>query len=561
MLNEASRLANFTNEAGIDGTVRYLRNVMGLWLLQECMRDWVDDDVVGLLREAASVEGLRSVIDASDTKFLAPSLMPRRIAQACSATGQPEPATRGQITRCIINSLALAHRRAIEQAQELSGRHVDIIHMVGGAARNRLLCQLTADAPGLPVVAGPVEAAALGNVLVQARALGLVGDVPQMRQQVADSQPLHRYEPSGDRAAWDAGGSPAETGRPNPRMGAEPDTVPIRSATARTEGPRCVALFLTCVNDTLYPETGYRRQAEQLAHRVADVFADYDAVVMPPTSPPRRRGRLSTPGSSTASSSTWNGHSPFRDGPAQRGCDRGRCPPGLSPRCPAREGHHGCPAVIRPPGQPGVLPPGLEQRLPPHPQPQQRRAGFRLGAGGVHLGLRQQPAQYGQGSGPTFEGLHVDADRARPDRCGGKAVSVTEADAQPGVAGQIRAAVPVPPASGAALGRIDLPQRSADDPGGAQSQQQPGRNHVVASARHPDVREPPLLPRGEHALVQLRVRQYLGGGGDQNGGGCAPLVRRRETGLRKIRRRVAGHGPVLSRSARPRGRRSRGSAP
>ncbi|MFI9056871.1 rhamnulokinase family protein [Streptomyces anulatus] len=204
VLTEASRLANFTNEAGIGGTVRYLRNVMGLWLLQECMRDWGDDDVVGLLREAASVKGLRSVIDASDTDFLAPGLMPRRIAQACSATGQPEPVTRGQITRCILDSLALAHRRAIEQAQDLSGRHVDVIHMVGGAARNRLLCQLTADASGLPVVAGPVEAAALGNVLVQARALGLVGDVPQMRQQVADSQPLHRYEPSGDRAAWDA---------------------------------------------------------------------------------------------------------------------------------------------------------------------------------------------------------------------------------------------------------------------------------------------------------------------------------------------------------------------
>ncbi|MEU1173378.1 rhamnulokinase [Streptomyces microflavus] len=204
VLTEASRLANFTNEAGIDGTVRYLRNVMGLWLLQECMRDWGDDDVVELLREAASAKGLRSVIDASDTAFLAPGLMPRRIAQACSATGQPEPVTRGQITRCIIDSLALAHRRAIEQAQELSGRHVDVIHMVGGAARNRLLCQLTADASGLPVVAGPVEAAALGNVLVQARALGLVGDITQMRQQVADSQPLHRYEPSGDRAAWDA---------------------------------------------------------------------------------------------------------------------------------------------------------------------------------------------------------------------------------------------------------------------------------------------------------------------------------------------------------------------
>ncbi len=201
VLSEASRQANFTNELGIDGTVRYLRNIIGLWLLQECMRSWGEDDVVGLLREAGGVEGLRSVVDASDTRFLAPGGMPQRIAQACLDSGQSVPSTRAEITRCILDSLAPAHRQAIEQAQELSGRHVDVIYVVGGGVRNALLCRLTADACGLPVVAGPVEAAALGNVLVQARARRLVGERAQMREPAAPGAPMRRYQPSGDRAA------------------------------------------------------------------------------------------------------------------------------------------------------------------------------------------------------------------------------------------------------------------------------------------------------------------------------------------------------------------------
>ncbi|MET9438967.1 rhamnulokinase family protein [Streptomyces sp. NPDC006551] len=204
VLTEASRAANFTNELGVDGTVRYLRNIMGLWLLQECMRAWGESDVVGLLRKAAEAPGLRSVVDASDTAFLAPDRMPERIAEACRSTGQPVPSTRGETTRCILDSLALAHRRAIDEAQRLADHPVDVVYMVGGAARNALLCRLTADACGLPVVAGPVEAAALGNVLVQARAYGLVEDRAAMRELLARTQPSRRYEPSGDRAAWDA---------------------------------------------------------------------------------------------------------------------------------------------------------------------------------------------------------------------------------------------------------------------------------------------------------------------------------------------------------------------
>ena len=204
VLTEESRAANFTNELGLDGTVRYLRNIMGLWLLQECVRAWGEPDLGGLLLDAAKVPALRSVVDAGDAGFLAPGRMPERIAEACRASGQPVPGSPGEITRCILDSLALAHRKAIEDAQRLAGHPVDVVHVVGGGTRNALLCQLTADACGLPVVAGPTEAAALGNVLVQARAHGLVGDRQEMRELLGRTQPLTRYEPRGDTARWRA---------------------------------------------------------------------------------------------------------------------------------------------------------------------------------------------------------------------------------------------------------------------------------------------------------------------------------------------------------------------
>ncbi|WP_437073919.1 rhamnulokinase [Streptomyces sp. enrichment culture] len=202
VLSEESRAANFTNELGLDGTVRYLRNIMGLWLLQECQRAWGEDDLGALLREAAGVPALRSVVDAGDAAFLAPGRMPQRIAEACRASGQPVPETPAQVTRCILDSLALAHRRAVDDAQRLAGHPVDVVHIVGGGTRNALLCQLTADACGLPVVAGPTEGAALGNVLVQARGHGLVGDLADMRRLLTRTQSLTRYEPQGGTARW-----------------------------------------------------------------------------------------------------------------------------------------------------------------------------------------------------------------------------------------------------------------------------------------------------------------------------------------------------------------------
>lgn len=198
VLTEQSRAANFTNELGIDGTVRYLRNVTGLWLLQECLRAWgvSEAQLPALLAAAGAAPARRSLIDATDPAFVPPGRMPERIARACRAAGQPEPRTEVHTVRCILDSLADAYRRALDDATRLSGRRVDVVHLVGGGARNRLLCQLTADATGLPVVAGPVEAAALGNTLIQARAAGAVhGKLDDLRALVAATQRLHRYEP------------------------------------------------------------------------------------------------------------------------------------------------------------------------------------------------------------------------------------------------------------------------------------------------------------------------------------------------------------------------------
>ena len=209
VLTEESRAANFTNEIGVDGTVRYLRNVMGLWLLQESLRAWqaagVAAELGTLLRKAAEVPAFTAVVNPDDPEFLPPGDMPARIAAACRRTGQPPPRDPPSTVRCILDSLALAHRRAVRDAQRLAGRDVAVVHIVGGGAHNELLCQLTADACGVPVEAGPAEATALGNVLVQARALGAVGpDLRALRALLRATQPLRRYEPRGNLRAWDA---------------------------------------------------------------------------------------------------------------------------------------------------------------------------------------------------------------------------------------------------------------------------------------------------------------------------------------------------------------------
>ena len=201
VLTEAGRTAGFTNELGVDGTVRYLRNVMGLWLLQESQRTWaaagLPADLPELLAAAARVPAFTAVVDPDDARFLPPGDVPARIAEVCAETGQVPPQSQAETVRCILDSLALAYRRTVRRAAELSGREVEVVHLVGGGARNALLCQLTADACGLPVVAGPVEAAALGNALVQARAGGVVsGGLAELRTLLRLTQETRTYLPS-----------------------------------------------------------------------------------------------------------------------------------------------------------------------------------------------------------------------------------------------------------------------------------------------------------------------------------------------------------------------------
>ncbi len=204
VLTEASRTANFTNELGLDGTVRYLRNVMGLWVLDECVREWrrggEDVDLGELLAAAADEPGGRCVVDVDDDAFLAPGDMPSRFRDAARAADLEAPESKPALVRAVLDSLADAYARAVRTAAELAGVGVTAVHVAGGGVRNELLCRLTAEATGLPVVAGPVEAAALGNVLVQARTTGALGapqdvDLTALRDVVVASTELTTYDP------------------------------------------------------------------------------------------------------------------------------------------------------------------------------------------------------------------------------------------------------------------------------------------------------------------------------------------------------------------------------
>ncbi|WP_368497101.1 rhamnulokinase family protein [Herbiconiux sp. A18JL235] len=203
VVSEAARAANFTNEGGVDGRIRFLQNVSGLWLLSESVRTWEREsgaalDLPTLLAQAAAVTAPMPVFDAGDPVFIAPGDMPARIAAWCSERGLAVPQGRAETVRSILESLAAAYAQSLRQASELSGRRVDVVHVVGGGSQNALLCQLTADRTGRPVVAGPVEATAIGNVLVQARAQGMVDSstsLEALRALVARAFPLVTYTP------------------------------------------------------------------------------------------------------------------------------------------------------------------------------------------------------------------------------------------------------------------------------------------------------------------------------------------------------------------------------
>jgi rhamnulokinase len=200
VLTEASRALNFTNELGLDGTVRYLKNVMGLWVFSESIRTWEKTTAVIPLAErlaaAAKLPALGCVLDMNDERLLPPGNMPGRLAAMATETGQTAPTTQDEFTRCIVDSLALTYRVAIRDACQMAGRDIEVVHIVGGGSQNELLCQLTAEATGLPVVAGPTEGTAMGNLLVQARAMGaLSGGLKELRRVARASSELKRYTP------------------------------------------------------------------------------------------------------------------------------------------------------------------------------------------------------------------------------------------------------------------------------------------------------------------------------------------------------------------------------
>jgi len=200
VVGDAAYRANITNEGGLGGTFRVLRNVTGLWLLEECRRTWAlagrDRSFEELVALARSAPGLRSLVDPNDPLFAPPGDMPARIVDYCRRTGQPQPESEGAITRCIFESLALKHAESIDLLVRLTGRHLEELHVVGGGANNELLCEWTAAAAARPVHAGPGEATLVGNLLVQAMALGEISSLDDAREIVRRSFALKTYEPA-----------------------------------------------------------------------------------------------------------------------------------------------------------------------------------------------------------------------------------------------------------------------------------------------------------------------------------------------------------------------------
>lgn len=208
IIDQRTLALNFTNEGGVCGRIRFLKNIMGLWLVQQTRRSYQrageDLSYDALTAAAGAAPPFAAVLDPDDSRFLLPPDMPTAIADYCQATGQAVPEGVGGLVRTALESLALRYRWVVDNLQELRGRAIDTINIVGGGTQNRLLCQLTADCTGLPVVAGPIEATATGNLLMQAMATGEIGSLDELRAVVRASFDLVTYEPAiSQRGAWD----------------------------------------------------------------------------------------------------------------------------------------------------------------------------------------------------------------------------------------------------------------------------------------------------------------------------------------------------------------------
>lgn len=204
VIDERSERLNVTNEGGVEGTIRLLKNICGMWLLERCRAQWGETSYDELIAQARSCEAFRSLINPDAPDFANPADMEEAIKAYCGRTGQRVPDSRGQIVRCIFESLALRYRQVLQMLQGLSPRRIEVLHVIGGGSRNALLNQWTANAIGLPVIAGPSEATAIGNIGIQAIAAGKAKDVASMRRLIRDSIPLNTYLPE-DAAHWQKG--------------------------------------------------------------------------------------------------------------------------------------------------------------------------------------------------------------------------------------------------------------------------------------------------------------------------------------------------------------------
>ncbi len=205
-MTSVCRDLNFTNEVGFGGTVRVLKNIVGLWIVQECRRDWAkkeqDYDYAMLSHLAASADPFVSLINPEDPRFLSPSDMPDKIKAFCKDTGQRAPKKPGDFIRCVLESLALLYRRTLRQLEDCTGRKFERLHIVGGGSQNSVLNHFTANAVQIPVVVGPIEATAVGNILVQAIALGHISSLEEARKIVRDSFPIQTIQPR-EAAVWE----------------------------------------------------------------------------------------------------------------------------------------------------------------------------------------------------------------------------------------------------------------------------------------------------------------------------------------------------------------------
>ncbi len=208
IINERSYELNFTNEGGIEGTTRFLKNICGMWLYERCRKEWPEEvrqlSHPELQGSAMQVEAFRSIINPDDKAFANPPSMIEAIQEYCRASGQAVPETPAEICRCIFDSLSLRYRQVFGWLKEFADFDLNVLHVIGGGSLNKYLTQFTADALGVEVLAGPQECTAIGNIMLQAKASGDVADIWAMRQIIADSVDMVPYHPSGDKALWDA---------------------------------------------------------------------------------------------------------------------------------------------------------------------------------------------------------------------------------------------------------------------------------------------------------------------------------------------------------------------